>query len=68
MNIAERKAAAEARYNELQEQNRVNQEEMTKLQGEYRLLSELEAEEQSYKPSKPNKKANVIEAVAEEAK
>lgn len=36
--------------------------EMTKLQGEFRLLQQLLAEQQ---PVKPNKKPNVIDAVPE---
>lgn len=39
--------------------------EMTKLQGEYRLLQQLLAETFD---AKPNRKAKVIEAVPEEAK
>lgn len=39
--------------------------EMTKLQGEWRVLQELLKEE---KPKKPNKHATVIDAVPEEVK
>lgn len=39
--------------------------EMNKLQGEYRLLGELLAEQNS-KVSKNNKKANVIETIPEQ--
>ena len=38
--------------------------EMTKLQGEYRVLQQIQADD---KPSKVNKKATTVEAVAEGA-
>lgn len=39
--------------------------EMTKLQGEYRLLQEMLADEATIDPEKVNKQATVIEAVPE---
>lgn len=63
MSIRDRIVAAEERFTELEQQRQAINEEMLKLQGEWRVLTELEATEN---PKKPNKKATVIEAVPEE--
>lgn len=72
MTIADRKLEATRRFDELKEQreNLLKQAEdclteMTKLQGAYRLLEELETEEVG-KKKQVNKQANVIEVVPEE--
>lgn len=64
MTIQERLEAAEQRFNELREQRDAMNEEMLKLQGEYRLLQQLEAD--GTNPDMVNKtEADVIEVVPE---
>ncbi len=68
MDLEKRLRESEAKFDELRnkrdEHLKVAEEcltEMTKLQGEYRLLQEL-----ADKPSETNKEATVIDAVPEE--
>jgi outer membrane murein-binding lipoprotein Lpp len=63
MNIQERIEQSEARFNELSKQRDDINTEMTKLQGEWRVLKELEAAETE--PKKANKRATTVEAVPE---
>lgn len=73
MTIAERIRESEQKFEEKktsrEEHLRLAEEdltEMTKLQGEWRLLQDLQAEEaQQAEKSKVNKKATVVEAVPE---
>lgn len=60
MTIDERIKSAEQRFEEFTKQRDTITEELTKLQGEWRLLQDMKTEQ-----SKPNKKATVIEAVPE---
>ena len=70
MTIQERILESEQKFNEQQQQREQHlkaaeecQLEMTKLQGEWRVLQELSVE--TGEPKKPNKKATTIEAVPE---
>lgn len=63
MNIQERLLQAEQQFNEYSRQRDEINTEMTKLQGEWRVLKELEVAEAE--PKKPNKKATTVEAVPE---
>jgi len=66
MTIQERIQQSEQHFNELSRQRDDINSEMTKLQGEWRVLQELLIAEAE--PKKANKKATTIEAVAEEDK
>jgi hypothetical protein len=75
MTLESRKALIDQRFEEqkAQRQNHLDaaQEcltEMNRLQGEYRLLETLAAEELQSANTKPNKKANVIDVVPEKDK
>ncbi|CAB4132683.1 hypothetical protein UFOVP253_51 [uncultured Caudovirales phage] len=61
--LQDRIVAAETRFNELLKQRDDINEELNRLQGEYRVLVELRDSEKQ-----PNTEATVIEAVAEEEK
>jgi len=64
MTIEERIKNAEQRFNELDTQRNSINEEMAKLQGEWRVLQDMLKEQES--SDEPNKEAAVIEAVPEE--
>lgn len=64
MDIQERLLQSEQQFNELSRQREEINTEMTKLQGEWRVLKELQATD-AEKSKKPNKRATTIEAVPE---
>lgn len=74
--LSQRREQAEAKFNELVKTREQKQSELTdldaelnRLQGEYRLLNEMEAEEAPAKAHKGNNEASTIDATpAEEAK
>lgn len=59
--LQDRIVAAETRFNEVLKQRDECNEELNRLQGEYRVLVELRDSEKQ-----PNTEATVIEAIAEE--
>ena len=62
-NLQDRIRESEQQFNQLEQQKQEIIAEQHRLQGEYRVLKDLEA-----KQKKPNKQATVIEAVPEEVK
>lgn len=67
MNIQERILQSEQQFNELSRQRDDINTEMTKLQGEWRILKEIEAAELVGKSEgkKANKKVAIVEVVPE---